>query len=179
MRRLLAALEPHWARHSREAGPEREHLDPLTCLGQCVGEAQIVLSAGFHRAGDVDEQQHLARPHPALESRQLDELAIVARRIPQRATQVDHGPAPRALDAGSSRRFGSRRPSLAGQAPWEGFTTPASAGPKRRSTKASATGRRPGRICSFDSSAVTGSSAPRRSSWTRDHILVVAFGKVW
>ncbi len=114
--RLLAALEPHRARHPREAGPEREHLDPLACLGQCVGEAQIVLGAGFHRAGDVDEQQHLARPHPALESRELEELAVVARRIPQRAAQVDHGAAPRAQTP-VAQTLRQAPPSLAGQAP--------------------------------------------------------------
>ena len=63
-----------------------------------MGETQIVFGAGLHRAGDVDEQQRFARPHPALKARELDDFAVIAGRVAQRAPQVDDGalPCPRA-----------------------------------------------------------------------------------
>ena len=100
-----------------------------------MGETQVVLGARLHRAGDVDEQQHLARPHAPLEARQLDDFAVVARRVAQRAAQVDHGAAPaRASDGSSAASAGAAAASRVSRR----SASPVSAGPKRRSTSASA-----------------------------------------
>ena len=160
--RLLAALEPHRARHPREAGAEREHLDPWARLRERMGETQVVFGAGLHRAGDVNEQQHLARPHPALEPRELDELAVVARRVAQGAAQVDDGAAPRA-QATIAQPLRQAPRGLPRQAPQRFARV---GGAEAALDQALRRGSRPDRIRS-NSSALTGSSAPRRSSWTR------------
>src|SRR5450631_3828675 len=57
---------------------------------------EIVLGARFHRARDIDQQQHLAWPRPPLQPPKPHHLAVVACGFAQNSPQVCPGPAPRA-----------------------------------------------------------------------------------
>ncbi len=60
-----------------------------------MSEAEVLLGARFHRAGDVDQEQKLARAQPPLQPAELDDLAIVAHRVSQGSPQVDDSAAAR------------------------------------------------------------------------------------
>ena len=58
-----------------------------------MGEAEIVLGAGLHRSGNIDQQQDFSRPPAALQSRQFQHFAVVARRVAQGPPQIDQAAA--------------------------------------------------------------------------------------
>ena len=61
--RLLAALEPQRAGDAGQPGAEGEDLDVAAPRAiKRMRELHVVVGAGLHRAGDVDQQQDLARP---------------------------------------------------------------------------------------------------------------------
>ena len=62
---------------------------PLDGLRQGVGEAQMRLRAGLHGARDVDEEEEVALPRPALEAGQADDLAVAAHGLAEGPPQVE------------------------------------------------------------------------------------------
>ncbi len=87
--RLLAPFQMHRPRHPRQPRAEGEDLDARTRLRERMGEAEVLLRARLHRAGDVDQQQDFPRTRAALEAREAQNLAVVARRVAQGAPEID------------------------------------------------------------------------------------------
>src|SRR4051794_20362834 len=112
--RLLAALDPQRPRHPRQPGAEGEYFNVRRRLHQRMGETQIVLRTGLHRAGDIDQKQHLARPRTPLQPSEPHHLAVVARGLAQGAPQVRPGAASRAPAAMAAPPWQAGR-GLAGQ----------------------------------------------------------------
>ena len=56
----------------------------------------VLFGARLHRAGDVDQQQDLARPRPTPQSPEPQHLAVVAHAVAQGAAQIGERPAARA-----------------------------------------------------------------------------------
>ena len=90
---LLAALEPQRARDAGEPGAEGEHLGVVDRLQQRMRELHVFFGSGLHRAGDIDQQQELARPRAPPQSPEPQHLAIVAHAFAQGAAQIGEGTA--------------------------------------------------------------------------------------
>ncbi len=114
--RLLAALEPQRARQARQPRAKGEDFDIRRRLYQRMREPEIVLRARFHRARDVDQQQHFARPRAALQPPEPHHLAVVAYGFAQGSSEVRPRSAPRAhaamaAPARQARRGFAREPA--------------------------------------------------------------------
>ncbi len=64
-----------------------------------MGQGEVGVTALFHRAGDVDQQQDWARPGDTPELLQAHHLAIMADRGAQAAGEIDAGTPPGAAMA--------------------------------------------------------------------------------
>ena len=92
--RLLAVLALEGACDAGEPGADGENLDPVGGPHQSMGEAQVRVRARLHRARHVDDEQDGAPARLAAQTRQTEDLAVVADGLLHRPPQIEAGAAP-------------------------------------------------------------------------------------
>src|SRR4029453_17093642 len=86
--RLLAAFDTERAGDAGQPGAEGEYFDVGSRVGERMRKLYVVVRAALHRAGDVDQQQDLARPGAPLQPSEPEHLAVIADALAQGAAQI-------------------------------------------------------------------------------------------